>query len=570
MALRGKGTFVISTDMNTLWVAPVLISIASTCAFAGLARYAPAVPGPRIWMLAPLCQALVMGSMLLPVEIVDIRSRLLLLSIHALAAPFIWAAGTQRFYGRRPLNTLCIGLFSIGLAVSTTLIYVWPQPVGRVVVGCAFNVIGWLLAGITVWRTPEGSGRTPARTLALVFMALAASIFVRGILFYSGHTVPSAAVSGKLEGIDAVVWAFALMANVLTAPVLVLLVAVRLNERINVEKRRAESSEAMFRGLAVSASVGILVTDAHGERTYANPRTSEILGRESNEVLGAGWRAAFDQQALSGAFTYLTKHDARVNGESVFLVVKPDGTKRWVHWKRAPLDAEHVGRFVSTIDDITELRDAHERVRDLVQRLEHIREGERGFVAQALHEEIAQDLAAIAFLVGAMPRCSEDAIALTSMRESISSELSRCMQRLRELTNTLRPPMLAHLPLPDAIEHYARSSTRERNISVEVFSSGSFGDLEEDAQLVFFRAAEEAISNVLRHAQASRITLAFDQKDGMSTMKVVDNGIGLTDDDLQKVGAIGILRLRERFAALGGGVRVSRGELCGTILAAYL
>jgi two-component system sensor histidine kinase UhpB len=88
--------------------------------------------------------------------------------------------------------------------------------------------------------------------------------------------------------------------------------------------------------------------------------------------------------------------------------------------------------------------------------------------------------------------------------------------------------------------------------------------------VVFFRAAEEALSNVVQHAGAQCATVTFEVKDGMPVMTIRDDGIGMTDKNLTKRHSLGILGLRERFAALGGGVEIGRNEPSGTTMTVYL
>jgi signal transduction histidine kinase len=429
------------------WAAPALIGIASTGVFAGLARYAPDIPGPRIWMLAPLCQAIVMSLLLLPLSVLDLRGHGILSNLQSLVAPACWAVGTQRFHGRRPFTGLAIGCITVGLLLYIAFTYAWPNGDARILMGTAFMVPLWTAAALAVWSTPNGPGQLPARVLAFGLFGIGALAVIHCLQHFSGQTTPSVLVTGTVTGLSVVTFVFGTMTTVLSAPVLGLLVIARLTERIEAEKRR---------------------------------------------------------------------------------------------------------------------------VRDLAQRLETAREEERAHIAHTLHEEVAQDLTAIDLLLGSLRAGPDGRSTLASARELVTGELRKCVQKLRGLTSSIRPPMLAHLSLPEAIAEYAQTFSTEHGLSVDVVPPAHFVELDEAGRVVFFRAAQEVLANVIQHASATHVTITFELRERTPIMAIRDDGIGVTDENLRKERALGILGLRERFAALGGGVHIGRNEPRGTIVSVHL
>jgi signal transduction histidine kinase len=97
-----------------------------------------------------------------------------------------------------------------------------------------------------------------------------------------------------------------------------------------------------------------------------------------------------------------------------------------------------------------------------------------------------------------------------------------------------------------------------------------FPRLDESTQLLLFRAAQEALTNVARHAQATIVDIVLRAGDGIVAMEISDNGVGMADAALNKPRSLGLLGIRERFSALGGGLTVMRREPKGTTFTVYL
>src|SRR5262249_14859642 len=97
-----------------------------------------------------------------------------------------------------------------------------------------------------------------------------------------------------------------------------------------------------------------------------------------------------------------------------------------------------------------------------------------------------------------------------------------------------------------------------------------FPQLKTESRALFFRAAQEALANVVRHAAASNVTISLEADSERVAMVVADDGRGVAPVDLRKPGSLGLLGIRERFAAAGGGLLVERGSPRGTCLTVFL
>jgi signal transduction histidine kinase len=145
--------------------------------------------------------------------------------------------------------------------------------------------------------------------------------------------------------------------------------------------------------------------------------------------------------------------------------------------------------------------------------------------------------------------------------------LKRTHQTTRNLVTELRPPMLAEMGLPAALDWLARQTDRA-GVSCDVVSDGCDG-LPIDQAAVTFRIVQEALTNVVRHAHASRAEVEVTTREGQLSITVSDDGIG-PPNGKQRRNGFGLLGIGERVAALAGRLELRPRVGGGTTLAALL
>ena len=140
---------------------------------------------------------------------------------------------------------------------------------------------------------------------------------------------------------------------------------------------------------------------------------------------------------------------------------------------------------------------------------------------------------------------------------------------VRWITQALLPPSFDETGLLDAITRNAAVFETQTNIRCEVAASTHIPTIDQTVSLAAFRIAQEALTNVARHAQATRVQIALAIADGQLSMEVVDNGCGITERDLEKR-RFGLLGMRTRAGRLGGEVMVRGVAGAGTTIRARL
>lgn len=220
--------------------------------------------------------------------------------------------------------------------------------------------------------------------------------------------------------------------------------------------------------------------------------------------------------------------------------------------------------------DLRFVREREERLRGLAQRLDTKREEERRSVALMLHEGIAQDLAAAKMSLERLQSRPHDERDVARVCRYVGQALQQCIEDLRRGVNELRPTALAHLRLADALADHAERISTSCALRIDVAEINPFPPLDEQDRLLFFRAAQEALNNVVAHACATSVRILLRADAERLYMDISDDGIGIIDNAVDKPGAFGLLGLREKFAAHAGQLSIGRTGLSGTRLSVSL
>lgn len=348
-----------------------------------------------------------------------------------------------------------------------------------------------------------------------------------------------------------------------------------VTERVQ-HRAAVHASEARLRGVIAAMAEGLVVQDRDGRIVDANAAAEAMLGLRREEFLGRTfgaqpWRTIRDDGSPFPPDQFpamVTLRTGRPQWNEIMGVHCAHGL-RWISINSQPVaggEAPGAPAVVTTLADVTDERLAFDRIRALVQRLETVRDDERRSVAQLLHEGIAQDLFAMQLMLKPYAEPGPGREQVAQLYEAVNASLGKCMAQLREIANLLHPTALQHQGLADAIGSYARYFSELSGLRVQVQERGTLPRLTEPQRVLFFRAAQEGLANIARHAAAEAVTISL-QVDGTTVaMEVCDDGVGIDESAPPKPGSLGLLALNERFHAIGGGVRLSRNPISGSTL----
>lgn len=208
------------------------------------------------------------------------------------------------------------------------------------------------------------------------------------------------------------------------------------------------------------------------------------------------------------------------------------------------------GTFNGMLDSLAMYR---RQLREIAARALRAEEEERKRIARELHDETAQTLAALLIRLR-LARGANDAAARDAMLDDVRQEIADALEGVRRFARGLRPPALDELGLVPAIESYARMLENASGLDVEIDADPIGGLLTPEAELALYRVIQEALSNAVRHAGASKVTVRIRPKPGLLVATVEDNGRGF---DVAKVmtgqgSGLGLFGMKERAGYMGG------------------
>ncbi len=212
-----------------------------------------------------------------------------------------------------------------------------------------------------------------------------------------------------------------------------------------------------------------------------------------------------------------------------------------------------------------QLRKSHQQLRALSVYLQHIREDERIRISRQVHDELGQSLTGLKMdLYWLSSRVPKQLRELHDKAKSMSHHIDTTIQTVRRISTELRPGILDDLGLVAALEWQAHEFQKRTGIHCLVTSDIKAAILDEDLNTAFFRIFQETLTNIIRHAEATKVTVHLQKQRGHLTLHVHDNGRGITEAQITNTKSIGLLGMRERAALLGGKITITGAPGKGT------
>jgi len=209
------------------------------------------------------------------------------------------------------------------------------------------------------------------------------------------------------------------------------------------------------------------------------------------------------------------------------------------------------------------LRASEENLRALAAHLQSVREEERIHIAREIHDELGQALTGLKFDINTLVKACGGSALAAEKGQAAAQQIDRIINSVRRIASGLRPEVLDEIGLAAAVEWQAREFSRRTGIRCLVEIAPGFTDPDKDRSTALFRMFQELLTNVARHANATKVAVHLADLHTLS-LKVEDNGRGIQDQELESPKSLGFLGLRERALAFGGSIDVKGQEGKGT------
>ena len=252
----------------------------------------------------------------------------------------------------------------------------------------------------------------------------------------------------------------------------------------------------------------------------------------------------------------------------------------WGRFNSVPIrdDAGTVTGALVTVRDTSEeerlldtLRASQAQLRDLIAERERLQDEERKRISRELHDGLQQVLTALNMKLGmAEDAIADDPDAARRWLDEAQDSVIDTSRAIRDMIKALRPHGLEGRALRDALDALTRSQEGLGPAAFAVSAAGLVhGEPGTDAGDCLYRVAQEALTNVLKHAAATRVQVTLsDDDDGMVCLRVIDNGRGIDPTPGAVRDGLGLIGMRERVSAVGGTLRVTSEAGTGTTVEA--
>jgi PAS domain S-box-containing protein len=388
-----------------------------------------------------------------------------------------------------------------------------------------------------------------------------------------GHDAGSALRDAYIAGAVGGGLAVAALAGVCT-----LLLAPRFRRSASWMRAIAEN-ELRLNSIIGSAMDAMITLDEQQKIVLFNAAAEMIFRCKATDAIGSPIERFIPEGYRSGHAAHV-KHFGeagitmrRMGGAVVLAGRRGDG-------EEFPIDASisHVNvggqKFYTVIlRDVTERQGAsealtrsHEELRELYQSMHEVREAERTRIARELHDELAQWLTALKMDVSWIRKhLPQHEVLLAGKADRMKTVIDNTIAAMRRIAADLRPLMLDDLGLMPAIESLLQELSDRTGMQVGLSGSDHLESLREPLVTAVYRMVQEALTNVARHAQASRVVVSLEMAQDRLSVSITDNGRGLNPDPGRK--SFGLPGIRERARTLGGEARIYTAEEGGTVVA---
>jgi len=334
-----------------------------------------------------------------------------------------------------------------------------------------------------------------------------------------------------------------------------------------------ELTEQNYRYLFDNASDAMWVQDMEGNIVGANMACEKLTGFTREELLSKNVR-----EFVAGEFLEMAREVRRklLSGEEIVQpyeqrLFRKDGTTGIMKMATSLviIDGETKG-FQHVARDVTEEKRMQENMRFYVQQITRAQEDERKRVARELHDESSPPLLLLIQRLDALTSVHRMRLPQRFKYdlEDIRTQAIEALEGLRRCAQDLRPRILDDLGLVAALEWMAENLAKDYGIDTKVEVAGVEKDLPDESQLLLFRIAQEALSNIRRHANASGAWIRMEFHDDKLFLIVKDNGRGFEIPqrigDLASVGKLGLAGMQERVRLFGGQLEIQSEPRQGT------
>jgi PAS domain S-box-containing protein len=347
------------------------------------------------------------------------------------------------------------------------------------------------------------------------------------------------------------------------------------------ERKRAEQalreSEERYRELFENSKDAFYVHDMNGVYVSVNRAAEKLSGYRRHEIIGRHFSEFMPPESARQVQQQLEKK-LELSGETTYEIeittkkgkhIPVEVSSRLILEQGVPVGVQ------GCVRDISERRQAHEAARNYSRRLIEAQEAERRRISRELHDQVGQILTAVKMNLHALQQTCTRPQELSSIADNLKV-IDEAVDQVRDLSVDLRPLLLDDFGLVVALRWYLERQTRNIGVPAK-FVSGSLDEddrFSSELETACFRIVQEGVTNIVRHARATRISVRLERVLSELILLISDDGAGF---DARRVRSgtggsvtLGLRGMEERAYAIGGTITIDSAPALGTEICARL
>lgn len=417
-----------------------------------------------------------------------------------------------------------------------------------------------------------------------------------GSTFTLAWSASGSAASAATASVDATVAVAGVVASLVLAVLVLVLARLHADSRKVAGESRTQSTlnEARMMGIIRSSMEAIITIDESQRIVIFNPAAERVFGCSAMDAIGAPLSRFLPERFRDAHARHVEQFgvtgvsDRQMGRQRVLYGLRANGEEFPIEASISQIRDATGKLYTVMLRDVTErvraendLKQSREELRELSANLQNVREEEKTRIARELHDDLGQqltalkmDLSALEHMVGPDSGASADVLEqLRSMRRLIDATVAS----VRRIAADLRPVMLDDLGLLPAIDWLAGDFTHRYGIEVDRRIAPGDTHFSRTSATTLFRIVQEALTNVAKHAEATRVELMLRMEGNYCVLRVSDNGRGSHPtgaDGANTAGgthfangtngrpgkSFGIIGIRERAHMLGGSVAIDTAD----------
>jgi PAS domain S-box-containing protein len=330
--------------------------------------------------------------------------------------------------------------------------------------------------------------------------------------------------------------------------------------------------EARLLGIIRSSMEAIITIDENQRIVMFNPMAERLFDCPAADALGTSLSRFVPERFRAGHEAHVRHFgvtgvsDRQMGGRRVLYGLRTTGSEFPFEASISQFGDENGKLYTVMLRDISAQVDAerslqrsHEELRELSANLLNIREEEKSRIARELHDDLGQQLTALKMDISSLELDAGTNAEARAQLRGMQRLIDATVASMRRIAADLRPVMLDDLGLVPAIDWLAIDFTNRYGIDVERRIDARHTVFSRDGATAVFRIVQEALTNVARHAQATRVDLALYLEGDRCILRIADDGIGAHERVDAGRKSFGLIGIRERAHGLDGSVSIESG-----------